>query len=252
MPERTEYTPGTPSWVDVSAPDVEAAAAFYAGLFGWSVEADQRPEAGGYRMATLHERTVAGIGPVMNPDRPPAWNVYVTVDDADATVSHAEIHNGTILMQPMDILDVGRMAVLQDTNGAVISLWQPLDHIGAGLVNEAGAFTWNELAVPDVRRAHEFYTAVFNWEVDAEASSDTGLIFNVDGQTVCGAHEAQGGEPTGWVVWFAVDDCDAAAAKVTELGGSVAMPPTDMDFGRAAVVADPAGATFGLVKMPAA
>jgi uncharacterized protein len=249
MSERTEYTPGTPSWIDLGSPDPDAAAAFYGALFGWSIVADPRPEAGGYRMCTLRGKTVAGLGQSMNPDMPPFWAVYVSVADADATVSRAEIHNGTIVVAPMDVLDVGRMAVLQDTNGAFISVWQARNHAGAELVNEPGTFTWNELTVPDVRRAHEFYTAVFDWTVDPEASSETGLFFTVDGNLVCGAHVATDGEPTGWMVWFAVDDCDASAAKVTELGGSVAMPPSDMDFGRAAVVVDPHGAVFGIAKM---
>ncbi len=249
MPERTEYTPGTPSWIDVNSPEPDAAAAFYGALFGWSVEADDRPEAGGYRICTLRGKSVAGLGPSMSPDAPPSWSVYVTAADADATVSRAEIHNGTIVAGPMDVLDAGRMAVLQDTNGAFISVWQPRSHPGAGLVNEPGTFCWNELAVPDIRRAHEFYTAVFGWDVDPELSSDSALFFNVEGQLVCGAHLAGEGEPTGWTVWFAVEDCDASAAKVTELGGAVAMPPSDIDFGRAAVVTDPHGAVFGIAKL---
>jgi predicted enzyme related to lactoylglutathione lyase len=251
MSERTEYSPGTPSWIDLGSPDPDASAAFYGGLFGWSAEVDPRPEAGGYRMCTLRGKSVAGLGPSMNPDAPPYWSVYITVADADATVARAEIHNGTIVVPPMDVLDVGRMAVLEDTNGAHISVWQPRSHAGAELVNEHGTFVWNELAVPDVRRAHEFYTAVFDWEVDPEMSTETALYFNVDGALVCGGHVAEGGEPSGWTVWFAVDDTDAAAAKATELGGTLAMPPTDMSFGRAALVADLHGAMFGIAKMAA-
>ncbi|MCU1502037.1 MAG: Glyoxalase/bleomycin resistance protein/dioxygenase, partial [Ilumatobacteraceae bacterium] len=134
MSQRTEYSPGTPSWIDLSTPDPAAAAAFYSGLFGWSVDAHPSPEAGGYAMATLRGQSVAGVGPQMDPGAPATWNVYVTVADADATVSRAEIHNGKVVAGPMDVLDAGRMAVLQDTNGVSISIWQPNAHAGAGLV----------------------------------------------------------------------------------------------------------------------
>jgi uncharacterized protein len=248
MSERTEYAAGTPSWIDLASPDPDVAAAFYAGLFGWSVDADPRPEAGGYRMCTLRGKHVAGIGPQMVPTMPPAWAVYVTVADIDATISRVEIHNGTVIVGPIDVLDAGKMAVLQDTNGALISAWESRNHVGAGLVNEPGTFTWNELAVADVRRAHQFYEAVFAWDVDAASSSDTNLFFTVDGAVICGAHVAEPGEPAGWTVWFSVEDCDVSAAKVAELGGGVTMAPTEMSFGRAAVVSDPHGAVFGIVQ----
>ncbi|MEO5901856.1 MAG: VOC family protein [Ilumatobacteraceae bacterium] len=249
MPERSEYKPGTPSWIDLASPDPDASAVFYGGLFGWSVDADPRPEAGGYRMASLGGKFVAGLGPQMEPGGPPSWAMYITVADIDATVARAEIHNGVVIAGPMDVLDAGRMAVIQDTNEVLVSAWHAGNHIGAGLVNEAGAFTWSELAVHDIRRAHEFYQAVFGWDVDEATSTETTLYFNVDGTLVCAAHQAVDNEPLGWMVWFGTDDCDASAAKVTELGGTVLSPPAQMgDIGRATVVTDPHGATFGIIK----
>jgi predicted enzyme related to lactoylglutathione lyase len=249
MSERTSYPPGTPSWIDLGSPDPKAAAEFYGGLFGWEAAFDPRPEAGGYGMFTLRGKNVAGIGPQQNPDMPPFWAVYVTVDDADKTAAAVAEAGGSTLAGPMDVFDAGRMAVFQDAVGSFVSAWQPNEHIGAQLVNENGTFTWNELATTDLPKAREFYSSVFGWGVEDSASSDSAALFTVDGTVTCGAHVAGEGEFPAWTAWLAVDDCDATAAKVKELGGAVFMEPNDMDFGRGAVVADPQGAVFGIGTM---
>lgn len=248
MTERSEYTPGTPSWIDLGSPDPQVAADFYGGLFGWTVDFDERPEAGGYAMARIDGKDVAGIGPQQNTEMPPFWSVYVSVADADATVARATIHGATVIVEPMDVFDSGRMAVLQDSVGSFISIWQPQETIGAQLVNQHGTFVWNELATTNLVHAREFYESVFDWGVD-ESSPEGSALFTVTGEMVCGAHTAGEGEFPAWTVWFAADDCDAAVAKVTELGGSVIMPPSDMSFGRGAVVSDPQGAVFGIGSM---
>jgi len=232
----------------MGSPDPQASAAFYGELFGWTAAMDPRPDAGGYGMFTIDGKNVAGLGPQMNPG-PPFWSVYISVADADETLAKATAAGGTVVMGPMDVFDAGRMAVLQDAVGSFVSVWQPNEHIGAQLVNQPGTFAWSELATKDLPASRDFYQAVFGWGLHAEASSDTGAIFTVDGGMVCGAHAAAEGEFPAWSVWFGVEDCDASAAKVAELGGSVMMPPTDMDFGRGAVVADPQGAVFGMGAM---
>ena len=249
MTERSAYAPGTPSWVDLGSPDTAASAAFYGNLFGWTAAIDPRPEAGGYGMFTLRDLNVAGLGPQMNPDLPPYWTVYVTVADADATSAAATANGATVVAGPMDVFDAGRMAVFHDPVGSFVSVWQPNEHIGAQLVNEPGTFTWNELATTDLDAATAFYTTVFGWGIDPDAGADTAKIFTVDGDMVCGAHAAGEGEFPAWSVWFSVEDCDAAAARATELGGSVLVPPNDMDFGRGAVIADPQGAVLGIGAM---
>jgi predicted enzyme related to lactoylglutathione lyase len=246
MPERTEYPAGTPSWVDLGSPNAEEAAAFYGTIFGWSAEMDPRPEAGGYGMFTLRGKNVAGLGPQMNPDHPPFWNVYVSVTDAADTLAKAVGAGGEAVMGPMDVFDAGTMGIVKDSAGSFISIWQPGEHIGAELVNEPGTFGWNELATKDLAKARDFYQSVFGWGVDDNASGEGAAIFTVDGRIVCGAHAAGEGEFPAWSVWFSAEDCDASVAKVAELGGKVLMPPNDMDFGRGAVVADPHGAAFGI------
>ena len=246
MPERTSYEPGTPCWVDIGVPDTAAAAEFYGGLFGWSLEKMDDPEAGGYGQFQLRGEPVAGIGPQQNTEMPPYWTVYVSVADADKTLELKRDAGGTIVVEAMDVMGEGRMGVAQDTNGTFISVWQPKAHIGARLVNETGTFGWNELATNDLAATREFYAAAFGWGVDEQAGGDESLIFTADGRIVCGAHVANEGEFPAWSVWFGVDDCDASVAKAVELGGTVVMPPNDMDFGRGAMVADPAGAVFGV------
>lgn len=248
MAERTEYQPGTPSWIDLGSPDTQASADFYGTLFDWTAEMDPRPEAGGYGLFTLRGKKVAGLGPQMNKDMPPYWTVYITVADADATAAKVTEAGGTMVMSPMDVFDAGRMAVLQDSVGSFVSIWQPNQHIGSELVNEAGTFTWNELATTDLAGARDFYQAAFGWGL-APASGDNGAVFTLGGDMICGAHLAAEGEFPAWSVWLAVDDCDKSAAQAAELGGTILMPPTDMDFGRGAVIADPQGAVFGLAAV---
>jgi len=166
MPEITSYEPGTPSWVDLGSPDVEASAAFYAGLFGWEAHTSPDPEAGGYTMFVLDGHTVAGLGPLFDEGDRPSWTMYVAVADADATASSVAAAGGSVFVPPMDVLDAGRMAVCADDQGARFSIWQAGTHCGSTLANEPGTMCWTELAVPDSRQAIVFYGGLFGWEAD--------------------------------------------------------------------------------------
>lgn len=247
------YQPGTPSWVDLGSPDPGAAADFYAGLFGWSV-ADQGPEAGGYRMAFLHDRPVAGIGPQQQPDIAPYWTTYVSVTDIDATAKAVREAGGQVFVEPMDVLDAGRMAVFADSGGAQFAAWQPRLHQGAGVVNEPGALCWNELATRDPAEAKKFYPAVLGW---SPADHDTGPVtyteWMVGDRPVAGMMPMDerwpADLPSHWMVYFGVEDTDAAAARAEQLGGTVAVPPTDIPPGRFAVLSDPQGAMFSIIAM---
>src|SRR3954447_8249562 len=256
MPEMTKYEPGTPSWVDLGTSDIDAASRFYNGLFGWDVsEAGDDEQTGGYRMATLNGKPVAGLGPQMDPG-PPRWATYVTVEDVDVSAATAQKAGGNVIMPPMDVLDVGRMAVVQAPAGAFVSLWQPLAHAGSGLVNEPGTLTWDELTVRDkVAEAKAFYAALFGWGADTQPMGDGEYtIFNRGGQGVAGLLQMndQWPEhvPPHWAVYFGVADADAAAAKAGELGAHVVQPPTDIPgVGRFATIADPQGAVFSVIAL---
>jgi predicted enzyme related to lactoylglutathione lyase len=249
MPVMTKYEPGTPSWVDIGVPDIDKAVGFYSGLFGWTFEpAGPVEETGGYGMFTVGDKRVAGIGPQMDQSQPPYWTTYVSVSDADGTLARVVADGGQVLMPSMDVMEAGRMAIFTDPVGASLSVWEAKDHIGAELVNEPGAFCWNELVCSDTHAASNFYERVFNWQ---PTTMDMGgfeyTLFMLGGNRVAGMMRREG--PARWNVTFSVADSDATAAKVTELGGSVLQPPNDLPVGRFAVVADLDGADFGVITL---
>ena len=256
MSERTSYAPGTPCWIDLGTPDQDAAAEFYSALFGWSVEADENAEqTGGYRVAMLKDKAIGGVMKLMQEGQPPAWSSYICVEDADATVAKAREAGGAVVVEPMDVLDYGRMAFLTDPTGAFIGLWQPGRNIGAGLVNEPGALAWNELGTRDVAAAKAFYGAVFGWGFEDVDMGEMGAYTSIKlgDRSVGGMVDITGRMPdevpANWLVYFAVDDPDASVEKVRELGGSVAFGPIDSLAGRLAMVTDPWGAAFAVVAL---
>jgi len=253
--EFDRYDDGVPSWVDLGSPDLEASKAFYRGLFGWDTPAGP-PEAGGYSVCGLGGKTVAGLGPKMMPEAPTVWMTYVNVDSADDTVAKVTAHGGTVFFGPTDVMDVGRMAIFADPLGAVLGLWQPGSHLGAQLANEPGSFCWNELITTDLDASKSFYRAVFGWEAEDATTPEGAHAYTewkLGGRSVGGmmpkTPEMPAEMPPSWGVYFAVDDTDAAVAKVQELGGSLLMGPADIEPGRFAVVADPQGAVFNLIRL---
>ena len=254
MSERTSYEPGVPSWVDLASPDTDAAAAFYGGLFGWDLQsAGPVEETGGYGMFTLRGKQVAGVGPIMQEGQPPAWSTYIATDDADAAAQRAASAGANVIVEPMDVMDAGRVAVFAHPAAGVLGVWQAGRHTGAELVNEPGALNWNELQTRDVDGAKAFGEAVFGWTRDDQAFGGmTYTLFSVGGTGIAGAmtmpSEVPDGTPAFWLAYFTVEDCDASVAKVNELGGSVFGEPHELEgVGRFAVVADPHGATFGVI-----
>jgi predicted enzyme related to lactoylglutathione lyase len=247
------YDHGVPSWVDVQSPDVERAAAFYTGLFGWQIF-EGPPEAGGYRMAYLNDRSVCGLGPQMNPG-PPVWTTYVNVRSADDVAALVKANGGMVFMEPMDVLDVGRMAIFADPAGAVFGVWQPGTHPGAGVVNEPGTLCWNELMTTDLDGAKKFYGAVFGWGFQDQGPAGPGgytewkLGDRSIGGMMAKPPDVPAEVPPNWLAYFAVADADAAIAKINELGGGVMMGPMDIEPGRFAVIADPTGAVFAVIAL---
>lgn len=248
----TAWSPGTPCWVDLMTPDQEAARAFYGALFGWQIDVGPE-ETGYYGMASVDGRNVAGIGGMMGMDHPPVWNTYLATADADATSKAVEAAGGSVVAPAMDVMDFGRMAFAQVPSGGVFGYWQAGTHTGVGLANEPNSLSWNEFMTRDYAGAKDFYAQVFGYTyTDMSGDGFEYSMIEVDGNTVGGIGglpaEVPAHVPPHWRIYFAVDDCDAAAAKVTELGGAVHSPPRDMPYGRHADVADPQGAMFSLIK----
>ncbi len=254
--EVTKYAPGTPSWVDVSSADLAATVEFLRELFGWSAT-DMGEDAGHYTMFDIGGRQVAAAGPRMPDDpTPSAWTTYITVDDAAATLALATEHGGTVLMGPMDVFDAGTMAIVADPSGGVFAVWQPNQTIGAQLVNEPNALCWNELTTRDADGLLRFYSTLFGWEVvKQEGDGMTYRELHLDGRRIAGCIEMDDkwppGLPTHWMVYFAVDDCDATAARAKALGGTVHVEPTDIPVGRFAVIQDPGGAVCSVIALNA-
>jgi predicted enzyme related to lactoylglutathione lyase len=250
MGQVDRYPQGTFSWIDLGTTDVEGAKAFYGGLFGWQME-DLTSGQGTYTMCRLHGRDVAGIHRHAE-DEGTGWVSSISVDDVDRVAARARELGATVLSEPVEMLGAGRKAVLRDPSGAVVSLWQPQGHAGAGLVNEVGTWTWNELVTPDLPAATAFYAKLFGWGAQDIPGELPRTSFSLGDLLVGGGHgpTPQEGEAARWTVSFMVADADQSTARVQELGGSVLLPPMDIPVGRFAVVADPAGASFTVTAVP--
>jgi predicted enzyme related to lactoylglutathione lyase len=277
MPERDRYIPGVPCWADTSQPDPEAATEFYSGLFGWEFQDSMPPDSpGSYFIASLKGKAVAAVGAQPEGAPPePMWNTYVSVASADETAQKARDAGGTIISEPFDVMDAGRMAVCMDPEGAAFCIWQSEEMPGSQLVNEHGTVNFNVLNTRDATAAKEFYGAVFGWgtlglgggvemwtldgygdhleeiqpgtkEAVSEVGGPEGFADVVASLVPIG--DDQPDTPAHWSVTFAVDDADAIAARAAELGGSVVVPPFDAPWVRTTVLADPAGASFSASK----
>lgn len=254
MVRDTPYEPGTPSYADLASPDLDASLTFYGALFGWTGEASTEPEAMGYTVFMLGDAAVAGLGPTFG-DVPPCWNTYVTVADVDAAVATAASAGGQVMAEPFDVFNAGRMAVIADPSGAALSLWQSHDHVGAEVRMEPNTLCWHELNTRDPDAAVAFFGTLFGWEarpVGAPGMDYTELRLGETGVAgLIAMDENWPAEvPAHWMVYFAVEDCGAAAAQVAELGGEVHVPPTEIPgVGRFSVVADPHGAAFSVIAL---
>ncbi|HEX6115825.1 MAG TPA: VOC family protein [Solirubrobacterales bacterium] len=278
MAERDRYIPGVPCWVDTTQPDPDAAAEFYGGLFGWELEDVMPPGSDAkYIEARIGGRRVAAISSGGGPGPPDTatWNMYVWTGSADEAAAKVRDAGGTVVTDPMDVMDAGRMATFTDSEGAGFGVWQPNEHRGAEVVNEHGSVNFNDLNTRNPEAAKAFYGAVFGWEVLA---MDGGFeMWVLDGYgdfleelnpgtrernrelgaperfadvvaSVAPIPDDQPDVPAHWSLTFAVDDADAAAEKAAELGGAVVVPPMDLPWVRTTVITDPQGATFTASK----
>lgn len=266
------YIPGVPCWADTNQPDPEAAAEFYRGLFGWQTEDVMPPESDGpYLVGRLAGGDVAAIAGIPEGGQPrAAWNTYIWVESADQTAKQASEAGGSVVMEPFDVADQGRMAVLADPEGATFMVWEARAHRGSAVVNEPGSVNFNDLHTRSPETAKAFYGEVFGWDVldlgggqmwtlpgygdhldvlrpgttegIAEMGAPTGFENVVASVVPIG--DDQPDTPAHWGITFAVADADEAAARATELGGKVLMSPVDAPWVRMTVLQDPAGATF--------
>jgi predicted enzyme related to lactoylglutathione lyase len=241
----TEYAHGTPSWVDLATPEVDASIAFYTGLFGWTVDRGEP-----YSVFSDDGRRVAGLIAQQNEGQPIAWTTYVSVGSVDAAAEAIGEAGGTVLMAPSEFPFVGRMLLAVDGQGAYFAAWEPAPGAAAAKLNAPVSVCWNELHTSDREAAKAFYAPVFGW---AAADEDMGTgepytVFSVDGRPVAGAGGRDDEHPH-WLTWFAVASADESAARAQELGAQLAFGPFDVPtVGRCAGLADPQGAVFGVLQ----
>ncbi len=249
----TPWPDGTPCRADLGAPDMAKAREFYGGVFNWTVQPGG-PETGGYSVAELNGRGVAGVSPKMGPaEAPTMWMTYLATSDADATAAKIKGAGGQLVVEPMDILDSGRMAVAVDPAAAVFGIWQARAFPGAQIVNEPGAMCWNEQMSHDFEASKAFYAAVFGYEYRDVSGDFSYATFEVDGREVGGIGGYHRGLPADtqatWRVCFGAADTDASVARVQANGGSVIWEPKDHPYGRLSRVADDQGARFSILAV---
>ena len=237
---------GTPTWIDLGIPDLDRAMAFYGSVLGW--EFDIGPEEyGRYTMCLLGGKKVAALMPNLDESATEFWwNVYLATDDVDATVARSVDAGGTLLMEPTDIADQGRMAMVRDPSGAQFGLWQGRAHVGCELVNEPNTLLRNDLVTPEPGPAREFYAAVFDFTLDGNddlPGVDFTFLRRPDGHEIGGIVGDPSAPASSWGTLFQVVDADVVVAAA-RAGGGTADDPTDMLYGRTAEVTDPFGAKF--------
>ncbi len=242
--------PGGPCWTELGTSDLEAAKRFYTNVFGWRPETDPREEAGGYTIANLGDAPVAALSPLYQKSQSVAWNVSFAVPYADAAVAAVRAAGGAVVVEPMDVFDHGRFAVVADPGGAVFQLWQARSFHGAALFNAPGSLGWVELMTRAPDAVIAFYTTVFDWSVRPSKSYTRWGIEGIDfgGMVEMGdkfPHEV----PPHWLPYFAVENVDETARSCVDAGGDILMVPTSVPDGpRIAVPRDPQGAAFGIYK----
>ncbi|MFG2682466.1 VOC family protein [Streptomyces sp. NPDC048392] len=252
----TRFVTGAPNWLDVGTVDLDGAAFFYGGLFGWRFRS-AGPEAGGYGFFELDGRIAAGGMRTTEDQGPPSWTVYFRVPDAGAAAQASEQARGGVLVQPAEVMDQGTVAVLADRAGLPFGIWQPGLRSGLDVAGETGALCWVELHTADIAAAAAYYRAVLGLETSAVSfPGGSYTCVNPAGEgedAMFGGFVPLAEDPAdtdaGWLPYFAVADADAAVARTTELGGTVRMPATDIEgVGRVARLADPYGARFAVLR----
>ncbi len=257
MPNVDKHAPGSFCWIELGTTDQNAAKDFYGSLFGWKANDFPMGPNDFYTMFQLDGRDAAA-GYTLKPEQraqgvPPHWMLYIAAKSADEKAKLAGEKGGTILAPPFDVMDVGRMAVVQDPTGAAFSIWEEKRHKVTGVAGVPGTLCWADLNTPDPERAKQFYSDVFDWKIATGEGGVDGYLHIQNGEEYIGgippeAHR-DSTHPPHWLAYFLVSKCDESAAKARQLGANLFMPPTTIEkAGRMAIAADPQGAVFAIFE----
>lgn len=257
-----EHQPGSFCWAEVGTTDAVAAKTFYSELFSWEAVDVDAGEHGTYTLMRLDGRDVCGLYELNADQRgagvPPHWMSYVSVQSADSAVQKAKSLGAAVMMEPFDVMQIGRLSVMQDPTGAAFAIWQPKQHQGFGVLRQPGTPCWFELATRDSTSGSRFYSSMFGWDTKTETMGPpdkpvpyTMLMQGDDPAAgVLQMNEEWGEIPPHWMMYVEVEDCDAVAKRAESLGGRVEVPPTDIPpVGRFSVISDPSGATFSVIRL---
>jgi predicted enzyme related to lactoylglutathione lyase len=252
-----KHPAGSFCWIELHTSDQNAAKSFYGSLFGWNPDDMPMGPNDFYTIFKLQGRDAAA-GCTLRPEErsqgvPPHWMIYIAVDSADAAAAKAQQLGGKVLAPAFDVMDAGRMAVIQDPTGAIFCPWQANKSAGIGIAQVNGTLCWADLSTSDTKRASNFYSGLFGWQLISDPKDPSGYLHIKNGDQHIGgippASYRQPGVPAHWMAYFQVDDVDATANKAKETGAKLHLPPMTMEgVGRMSVVADPQGAVFAIFK----
>jgi predicted enzyme related to lactoylglutathione lyase len=251
-----KHPAGSFCWVELATTDQSAAKNFYTSLFGWSVVDSPIGPDDFYSMFKFSGRDTGAAYTMRKEQRaqgvPPHWMVYILVHNADQAVTKAAQAGGTVLAPAFDVMEVGRMAVIQDPTGAIFSLWQAKSHQGTTITGD-NTFCWADLSTPDPERAGKFYSELFGWQLTKDEKDPSGYIHIKNGEDFIGgippSTHRNPNAPPHWLIYFQVADAESATSKAAQFGGKILMPARKMEnVGTWSIVADPQGAVFALFK----
>jgi uncharacterized protein len=250
------HAPGSFCWIELATTDQQAAKAFYSKLLGWNTTEFPMGPGETYSIFQVNGRDTGGGYTLRKDQREqgvlPHWMLFIAVENADSTAAQVVNAGGKVVMPPTDVMEIGRMAVLQDPTGAVFSMWQAKQHSGIG-IDGNGTLCWADLNTSDPERAAKFYSDVFGWQVTKGEHDPSGYLHIKNGESFIGGMPPAGRSgtktPPHWMLYFQVADVAATTAQASAAGSNVIMPATEIpNVGTMAVVADPQGAAFALFK----
>jgi predicted enzyme related to lactoylglutathione lyase len=259
MREITEHDPGTFCWPELATSDQAGAKSFYTALFGWTLEEHHMGPAGVYMIFKHNNCDVAAGSGMQEQQRAqgirPHWLSYISVANADGAACKAKSLGGNALMGPFDVMELGRMAILQDPTGANFAIWQAKDHVGIRAAGEPGTLVWTELITSNAEAARDFYSKLFGWDIQQRSTKWSPMPYTVfmRGDKQAGGMiqmtPEMGNMSSHWLPYFGTPDADATTVKAQQLGGSAIVPPSDVPgVARFAILHDPQGATFGIIR----
>ncbi|MBV8052979.1 MAG: VOC family protein [Acidobacteriaceae bacterium] len=260
MPNIDAHKPGSFCWIELGTTDQDAAKKFYGSLFGWGANDFPMGPEGIYTIFRLQDRDAAAVYTLRAEDRahgvPPHWMIYVAVENADVAAGRVSGIGGKVLAPAFDVMDVGRMAVVQDPTGAIFAVWQAKKHSGIGITGVPGTLCWADLSTRDQSRAQTFYSDLFGWKMidDTDDDPPSGYVHVQNGQDFIGGilppAYVNPHAPPHWMPYFQVANCDDSTAQAKQLGARVYMDPQTLEeVGRFAVLADPQGAAFAIFQV---